>query len=243
MFCVFAVSLSNSRQVQTEATPQESTSHRGKLIRGQEKLSSSMSGSETPASLLLLWPQKTLPSAAATVFFHWEDSSSSVCTFSSLTAVGLLPLRRSVQVVWIAVYLWNTWANRDLNYETNVTVFLTTERMFGHSLMTFPICLDPLFSSSARTLVSNANDATRKKNSLTFSPTAQRRRRSVRDGDWMIGAGKQGETCLHSNNLPVSDETAQYSALICCASLMASCSIWEYWAGDCQRNKTQKKLN
>lgn len=39
---------------------------------------------------------------------------------------------------------------------------------------TSPICLDPPFSSSERTLVSNANDATRKKNSLTFSPLTWR---------------------------------------------------------------------
>lgn len=36
-------------------------------------------------------------------------------------------------------------------------------------------------------------------------------------------------------NSPVSDDTAQYSALSSCASFSASCSIWEYWAGDWQR--------
>lgn len=39
-------------------------------------------------------------------------------------------------------------------------------------------------------------------------------------------------------NSPVSDDTAQYSALSSCASFSASCSIWEYWAGDWQKNKS-----
>lgn len=41
---------------------------------------------------------------------------------------------------------------------------------FGYLRTTSPICLDPLFSNSARTFVSKAREASRKKNSLTFSP-------------------------------------------------------------------------
>lgn len=51
----------------------------------------------------------------------------------------------------------------------------------GYSLTTSPICLDPLFSNSARTLVSNASDATRKKNSFTFSPTAWKTWTSIKN--------------------------------------------------------------
>ena len=45
---------------------------------------------------------------------------------------------------------------------------------------------------------------------------------------------------FNSEHSPVSEDTAQYSALISCASLMASCSIWEYWAGDCQRDQRRQ---
>ena len=101
-----------------------------------------------------------------------------------------------------------------------------------YSLITSPICLDPLFSNSARTLLSKASEARRKKNSFTFSPKAEQTDRGLR----LKSRSRVMLVRLHHPtsvpNSPVSEDTAQYSALICCASFSASCSSWEYWAGD-----------
>lgn len=142
-------------------------------------------GSETPASLLLLRPQKSL--RAEPVFSYWGKKilisslyrDSELEPPSLLTATGLFLLRWSIQVVWRAVNSCSTGMLKLLDKHG----FQITQRASGYSRTTSPICFDPLFSNSARTLVSNANDATRKKNSLTFSPAAHRRQRSAKGGD------------------------------------------------------------
>lgn len=104
------------------------------------------------------------------------------------------------------------------------------------SLMMSPTCLEPLFSSSDKTLASKVREATRKKKSRTPSPgksfvRQKRGQNGQRNEHWVVGyADLFMLTCVWRP--PDFADTAQYSALISSESLMASCSIWASWSGD-----------
>lgn len=107
-------------------------------------------------------------------------------------------------------------------------------RYEADSLMMSPTCLEPLFSSSDKTLASKVREATRKKNSRTPSPGTKGRGLMRQRGDYT--ENEKHDVFMFMFMCvwlpPDLADTAQYSALISSDSLMASSSTWDSWSGD-----------